>query len=259
MRIVRPVAVSCDDPAADAFPLASEGNGNSPGRQDLGALDADDLGFDASQVREPAPFFDGFTRQLTPGIPDTTRHVEPRNTNTMHNAIFNLRSFHDGRADMFFNGVNPLGFRDPGAMVTVYDPSRTVALRRRPERMNVPFSSLASQAVGPIESVMEMVGHLPPAAGRPNHNLGRKMVEATPLFNQLVSCTDPLLGSLVAADANCGSGGTGSAYIPTNVTYRSLIEPIFAERFWGNGSGAGDVCLEDDSDVTRRHSRPKPI
>ena len=38
-----------------------------------------------------------------------TRRVEPRNTPTVINAVFNFANFWDGRANMFFNGVNPFG------------------------------------------------------------------------------------------------------------------------------------------------------
>ena len=62
----------------------------------------------------------GFERDFTAnavGVPDTVRRVEPRNAPTVLNAVYNFRNFWDGRADAFFNGVNPLGFRDPLAMV----------------------------------------------------------------------------------------------------------------------------------------------
>jgi cytochrome c peroxidase len=46
-----------------------------------------------------------------------TRRVEPRNTPTTINAVFNFRNFWDGRAQNEFNGVNPFGKRDPNARV----------------------------------------------------------------------------------------------------------------------------------------------
>ncbi len=42
-----------------------------------------------------------------------TRRVEPRNTPSVINAVFNHRQFWDGRAENVFNGVNHLGQRDP--------------------------------------------------------------------------------------------------------------------------------------------------
>jgi len=47
----------------------------------------------------------------------TTRRVEPRNTPTVINAVFNQRNFWDGRAADIFNGVNPFGPRDKDARV----------------------------------------------------------------------------------------------------------------------------------------------
>lgn len=44
-----------------------------------------------------------------------TRRVEPRNTPTTVNAVYNFRNFWDGRAQNYFNGVNPFGKRDPNA------------------------------------------------------------------------------------------------------------------------------------------------
>jgi len=50
-----------------------------------------------------------------------TRKVEPRNTPTTINAVFNHRNFWDGRANNIFNGLNPLGLR--GNLPTAADPN----------------------------------------------------------------------------------------------------------------------------------------
>ena len=54
-----------------------------------------------------------------------TRNVEPRNTPSNINAVFNFRNFWDGRANNTFNGVNPFGRRaitaDPTARVFTTD------------------------------------------------------------------------------------------------------------------------------------------
>jgi cytochrome c peroxidase len=223
--------ISCDLGAV-SHPIDPEGNGSSPGRQDLGVLDTSDTGFNVDS---------GFSSPAD-GIPNTVRHVEPRNTQSVYNTIFNQRSFWDGRADIFFNGVNTLGFRDPSAMVRV---SPTVGDIISRERLNVPFSSLASQAMGPIESVLEMVGHLPDtSSGRPNHEMGKKMVNATPLFSQLVACDDSLLGGLTDCET---PGTTNRGLAAPYSTYRAFITEIFDERFWGDGVGA-DICLDADDD-----------
>ncbi|MEE9493245.1 MAG: hypothetical protein V3W04_07715, partial [Gammaproteobacteria bacterium] len=253
-------AISCDDPLATTFPAPNAGNSASPGRQDLGLLDTVVAGFDSAQGGDlgGGVFFNGFTAPAA-GIPDTVGQVEPRNTQTIQNTAYNQRSFTDGRADLFFNGVNTLGFRDPASMVKVYT-DQAAGTPIGEERMNLPFSSLASQALGPIESVLEMVGHIAGGSGRPNHNLGRKMVNATPLFNQNIACNDSLLGNspipgantLHTGDASGGSdfingfggcaGGAGTFSRGLTTTYNTMIELIFHERFWGDGSG-DEVCL----------------
>ena len=45
------------------------------------------------------------------------RRVEPRNTPTMINAVFNHRNFWDMRAKNLFNGRNPFGASDPDAIL----------------------------------------------------------------------------------------------------------------------------------------------
>lgn len=171
----------------------------------------------------------GFNQNFTanaPGVPDTVRRVEPRNAPTVLNAVYNFRNFWDGRADAFFNGVNPLGFRDPGAVVKIYSAG---AIRN--ERLNIPFSSLASQAVGPIGSDFEMV-----FSGRSHRQLGKKLVNAQPLNGQLVACGDSLLGT----QTNCTTPGVSNRGLSGD--YATRIRATFDERFWGNGAG-GDVCL----------------
>ncbi|MFV8819850.1 cytochrome c peroxidase [Haliea sp. E17] len=165
---------------------------------------------------------EGFTHAFTNF--GTVRRVEPRNSPTVLNSVYHMRNFWDGRADMFFNGINPLGFRDPDAMVKTYNGSAVVDTKLR-----IPFSSLASQAVGPIESNFEMVFD-----GRPHRELGRKLLApgVVPLAGQAVSTTDSLLGGLVLP------GGRG-----LDQHYEDWIKAVFDERFWGDGAG-GDVCLD---------------
>ncbi len=181
---------------------------------------------DTATLEANAPGFNKDFSGNALGIPDTVRRVEPRNTPTVLNAIFNLRNFWDGRADLFFNGVNPLGFRDPDARVKVYLNGAVTD-----ERLRIPFSSLASQAVGPVLNQFEM--HLDP---RTFSDVGKKLSTAQPLKGQEVKANDSLLGSLVDAS---GRGLTG--------TYGARIKAIFDERFWGDGS-SNDVCL-NNSDV----------
>ena len=97
-----------------------------------------------------------------------TRRVEPRNTPSMINAVFNHRQFWDGRAENVFNGVNHLGTRDPAARVfRADDPGAPVEVR-----VALVNSSLASQAVAPIVSDLEMA-----APGRTAQDVGRELAE----------------------------------------------------------------------------------
>ncbi|MBR9856523.1 MAG: hypothetical protein GYB38_02325 [Gammaproteobacteria bacterium] len=186
----------------------------SGGRVDSGTLDTDDNG---------QGFTVGFPSNAL-NIPDTARRVEPRNAPTVINAVYNLRNFWDGRADTFFNGVSPLGFRDPGAQVPTYTGGNDFT----PETLRIPFSALASQAVGPPLSNFEMS-----FANRNFAHIGKKLGGSTiPLNGQKVACDDDLLSSW----AICG--GTG-----LNQNYHTLVKDIFDERFWGDGNGA-EVCVE---------------
>ena len=195
--------------------------------QESGLLLILDAGFDDGDL-----LFDGFPNRPE-GFPNTVRRVEPRNTPTTYNAIFNQSSFWDGRADMFFNGVNTLGFRDPDAKVRVY----TGGDYATPHGLLIPFSSLASQAVGPIASDFEMEFTHRGGGGGANYYLGRKMMRVVPLYGQDVNCNDSLLGEL----AGCEAGDTAKHGLAK--MYPEMIKEIFVEKFWGDGS-SGDVCLE---------------
>ena len=145
-----------------------------------------------------------------------TRHVEPRNSPTVINAIFNFRNFWDGRANNIFNGVNPFGLRDPDARVWVVQRNGTTIAQ--------PFvlanASLASQAVGPPLSTEEMS-----CAGRTFPDIGRKILSLKPLSTQTVSRDDSVLGSLRQ------STGVG-----LNTTYMQLVKQAFSPRYW-RGTG----------------------
>ena len=150
-----------------------------------------------------------------------TRRVEPRNTPTVINAALNYRNFWDGRANSVFNGVTPFGPHDLGARVWVDDvcpiPNSTLTQRCSvPAIVRIPFSSAASQAVGPALSGFEMS-----AAGRTFADLGHKMLSTRPLLYQQVSATDSVLGTYRTA---FGFG--------LNTTYSALIQKAFWPEYW---------------------------
>jgi len=79
------------------------------------------------------------------------RRVTPRNSPTVINAVFNFRNFWDGLAQNTFNGVNPLGLRDPNAYIL----KATRPRRLEDVQVRLNNSALASQAVGPPVNAFE--------------------------------------------------------------------------------------------------------
>lgn len=139
------------------------------------------------------------------------RRVEPRNTPTTINAVFNFRNFWDGRAQNEFNGVNPFGQRDVNAKVL-----KSVSGNLQAVSISLQDSSLASQAVGPPLSDFEM-SH----AGRDFHKLGKKMLLLKPLAKQQVAVDD---SSLAAFRDASGYG--------LNMSYEALIKMAFKSMWW---------------------------
>lgn len=156
------------------------------------------------------------------------RQVEPRNTPTVINAIFNFRNFWDGRANNIFNGRNPFGLRDPSAGI---DPLNSVLVadgagKLTPYPVVLPDASLASQAVGPPGSDLEMS-----CRGRVFEEIGQKMMASQPLAGQVVDPTDSVLGPY----ANRPAGNSQSAnHTGLNTTYEALVRKAFASKFWNS-------------------------
>jgi cytochrome c peroxidase len=142
-----------------------------------------------------------------------TRRVEPRNTPSVINAVYNHRQFWDGRAENIFNGVNHLGARDPNARVARADDASAPAL----VAVALVNSSLASQAVAPVVSDLEMA-----APGTRMFDVARRVLPARPLARQLVHRGDSVLGALSRAPLR----GLSSA------TYLAMIQQAFHRRWW---------------------------
>ncbi len=143
-----------------------------------------------------------------------TRATPPRNTPTTINAIFQFRSFWDGRANNHFNGVDPFGRRNPNARVLVNNGGTVV-----PEILDLENAALASQAVGPVLSTLEAS-----CADRGFQKVGRKLLNVIPrpLHGQKVDPTDSVLGQYAHATAGLKDG----------VTYRTLIQEAFQDKYW---------------------------
>lgn len=167
---------------------------------------------------------------VNPGqLSDTgrVRRVTGRNAPTPINAVFNFDNFWDGRASYVFNGVNPFGFRD-----------RTSTLKQLVVRNGVPVlrdvfvrvinSSLASQAVGPPLSDMEMSWAL-----RSFPDLGKKLLPLRPLAGQLVHPQDSVLGPLSRARLDAQGNVIGARGLRV-ATYANLIKQAFRSNWWSS-------------------------
>jgi cytochrome c peroxidase len=150
--------------------------------------------------------------------PYAARQVEPRNTPTAHNAVFFHRNFWDGRANNLFNGVGVFGMRDingdPNKRLIVLDQSHMPQLGY----LQVENASLASQAVGPPTSALEMS-----CDGRSFPDVGRKLLFTIPLFQQKVDKTDSVLGPYVSP---FGQG------LKLQYLYSELIKKTFDPKYW---------------------------
>jgi cytochrome c peroxidase len=163
--------------------------------------------------------------QLTPdGLfvvgPIQTRRDTGRNTPSVINAALNYRNFWDGRANSVFNGRTPFGPHDADARVWVddvcVDATGVSAECAVQAVVRIPYSSAASQAVGPALSNFEMSG-----ANRTFADLGQKLLWSWPLSQQAVSTTDSVLGSSV----------DGSGYGLT-ASYEAMIQKAFYPEYW---------------------------
>ena len=143
------------------------------------------------------------------------RRVEPRNTPTVINAVFNFDNFWDGRANNIFNGNNPFGAADQRQHLIT---NATGSLAT--EELRLRQSSLASQAVGPPLSDFEMSFR-----GRTWPKLGKKMLSLRPLAQQAVAADDSKLGFLSLG----APGGTG-----LNTSYAAMIQAAFSPQYWNN-------------------------
>ena len=170
--------------------------------------------------------------------------VEPRNTPTMINAVFNHRNFWDMRAQNIFNGVNPFGDRDPNAFLYSAPPAQDTPQQVRVRLEN---SSLASQAVGPPTNRFEMsadgrpfpeVGDRLMREGRRRHRLtGRRLLTGRPLALQLVARDDSVLGPLSRAPLR-----------GLNTTYEALIRQAFHTKWWDS---VKFIQVDEESGATR--------
>ncbi len=169
-----------------------------------------------------------------------TRRVEPRNTPTVINAVFNHRQFWDGRAENVFNGVNHLGTRDPNArVVRASSPSAAAFVQ-----IALVNASLASQAVVPVLSDMEMS-----VGGRTMIDVAEQLLDRRPLAKQQVHRDDSVLGSM-------------SRYPKLGLqvgTYEDMVRDAFHAIWWSStklvriaADGSKTLVSHPDNDPTTR-------
>ena len=143
-----------------------------------------------------------------------TRRVTSRNAPSVINAVFNERNFWDGRANRYFNGVNAFGDQDLTAFVWCSEDGELSQ-----EHILLDFSSLASQAVAPILSDVEMS-----ADGRDFPSLALKLLPARPLKLQRIHEDDSVLGDYANSD--------GRGFEDSSTTYADLIREAFEDKWW---------------------------
>ncbi|MCX7084409.1 MAG: hypothetical protein NTY69_02620 [Methylococcales bacterium] len=151
---------------------------------------------------------------------NSVRQVEPRNTPTIINAVYNFRNFWDGRANNVFNGLDPFGLRRFANTATtatneIYIKDAKGNLIKN--RVAIYNSSLASQAVGPALSDFEMS-----CGGKDFAELGKKILAVKPLGKQKVDVTDSVLGVYTNPSGDIK---------PAN-TYRLLVQNAFNNTYW---------------------------
>jgi cytochrome c peroxidase len=219
--------------AAADFPLHKLSDANNPAsvvsdKNDVvGSQGVLDRQFTSPQPSTSTnPMVDACTTVADPIFhvgPTDVRRVTGRNAPTAVDAVFNMRNFWDGRAQDVFNGVDPLGARNPDAHVF-----KLVGRTIQPVAISLQPASLASQATGPGLSPTEMSCN-----GRTWADIGDKLFSLTPLNKQVVDPTDSVLGSL--ANTQKSSQATG-----LSTTYQDLIKKAFQPAFW---SGTDKVTL----------------
>jgi cytochrome c peroxidase len=139
-----------------------------------------------------------------------TRRVEPRNTPTVINAVFNFRNFWDGRANNVFNGGDPFGLRNPDRLIWKLENG---VLRQ--VNFSLQFAPLASLASGPPLSENEMS-----CRDRTFAKLAQKLIGLRPLANQIIASDDSVLGVRAFAAP----------------TYGALIQRAFRPAYWSSTS-----------------------
>ncbi len=222
------------------FPLLQRSDPNSHGSALLRMLD-DRVGTQGLQLREFVSVTPGQGKEAGDVVLDPVFNVNGLNTSATTgrqapsniNSVFFIRQFWDGRADFDFNGVNIWGSRDSAALVHQANAPGGALTQ---VAILLDHASLASQAVGPPMSQVEMS-----YSGKTFELLGRKLVTASPLLNQVVDPTDVHLGFMA------NTSGTGRGLTP-GLAYKDMIEAAFLPQWWQGGvdGASGFTHMEEN-------------
>src|SRR3954471_12006878 len=147
---------------------------------------------------------------------NNTRRVTGRNAPSVINAAFNYNNFWDGRANFIFNGVNPFGDADVNARIFSNDGTGAI----KAAQIHLENSSLASQAVGPPGSDVEMQ-----YSNRTFPDIGKKLLGLRPLGKQLVHGSDSALGTHSRRTKRWVRPGLDQ-------TYAEMIKAAFHPQYW---------------------------
>jgi cytochrome c peroxidase len=174
------------------------------------------LGIQDGQPSEPGRVVRAASGAQSQG--HNVRQITGRNAPSVINAVFNFSNFWDGRANHFFNGVNPFGPQDINARILVNSGGTLTPLDLSVDENLLNNSSLASQAVGPPLSDVEMSW-----LGRTFPDLGHKLLPMRPLALQEIHPAD---SSLSALRHPSGKG--------LNTTYEALVRQAFQANLWNS-------------------------
>jgi cytochrome c peroxidase len=156
------------------------------------------------------------------------RRVEPRNTPTTINAVFNFTNFWDGHANPHFNGLTAFGDQVRIGSTWVNRPGAGLVV----EPVSMDNASLASQAMAPPLSSVEMsFGDSAQGNARRFREIGQKLLRQSPqtgfplipLGLQQVHHRDSVLGSLSAAP-----------FRGLFTSYQRMIKKAFREEYWNS-------------------------
>ena len=184
-------------------------------------------------LADPLQANSGFPADMGIPVPDAvfklgganSRQVTERQAPSVINSVYYFRSNWDGSAREAFNGVNKAGTTPDAGNPKLVQVGLNGLLSLVSVGLN--NSSLASQAVGPVNSPVEMS-----FKGRTFAQLGKKLLHpaVVPLGSQMVATDDSSLGQM--------SNGLNQGL---NTRYADMVSQAFQPRWWNSSQ-----CVDAD-------------